>query len=586
MFPRVTDVKYKDKVYQYLRVVESYRDRRGRVRQRIVWKVGRLDKLIEEGKLEEIVEQLSKFCKKKFVVPGEISNEESVRWGPILVTRRLWEEMELDRIIKRLCQGRRLKFDVAERAFVLVASRLTEPRSEHGLARWLESNWVCDSRGVRYVPKWRPEHEVTKTRRVKVEWEQLNIWYRTLDAVYAKKEEIEKELYLKLRDLFSLKVNLVFYDITSLSFAGREEKGELKRHGYPRGGSPRDVQVLLGMVMVGGFPIAGHVFRGNVADKTTVQHVVEDIERRFGIKRIIFVADKGMVSKQNLLALVHHNYILGHKGRRDKDAQTWLSKLTDKWRDCSEGVRVQEVESGEKGVRVLIVESEERKEYEERLRDRSMKRAERHLRKVAEAVEQGKLKSKEKIAVRADRALHKNKGYRYFSYRIPTPPTAGFEYFLDEEKMKGELVREGRYIVTTNHPHISPEQAVAHYKELSDIEAGFREFKDIIQGRPIYHQRDDRICAHLFIAQLALLLFRQLRYHLNQKQICLSPSEALAAVKSIGVAELDLKGDKEVLVSRPKPHARQVLTALGITDLQPPGSIREKTRSAARKKAM
>jgi transposase len=335
---------------------------------------------------------------------------------------------------------------------------------------------------------------------------------------------------------------------------------------------------------VGGFPIAGHVFRGNVADKTTVQHVVEDLERRFGIKRIIFVADKGMVSQHNLLALVHHNYILGHKGRRDKDAERWLSTLTEKWRDCSEGVRVQEVESGEEGVRVLIVESEERKEYEERLRDRSMKRAERHLRKVAEAVEQGKLKSKEKIAVRADRALHKNKGYRYFSYKIPSD--GHFEYFLDEEKMKAELLREGRYIVTTNHPHVSPREAVARYKELSDIEAGFREFKDIIQGRPIYHQREDRIGAHLFIAQLALLLFRQLRYHLNQKDVLLSPSEALAAVKSIGVAELDLKGDKEVLVSRPKPHARQVLTALGITDLDPPGSIREKTRSAARKKAM
>lgn len=584
MFPRVTDVKYKDKVYQYLRVVESYRDRRGKVRQRIVWKVGRLDKLLEEGKLEELVEQLSKFCKKKFVVPEEISNEDSVRWGPILVARRLWEEMELDRIITRLCQRGRLKFDVAERAFVLVASRLTEPRSEHGLARWLESNWVCDSEGVRYVPKWRPEHEVTKTRRVKVKWEQLNRWYRTLDAVYAKKEEIERELFLKLRDLFSFKVDMVFYDITRLSFAGREEKGELKRHGYPRGGSPRDVQVLLGMVMVGGFPIAGHVFRGNVADKTTVQDVVEDVERRFGIKHIIFVADKGMVSRHNLLALVHHNYILGHKGRREKDAERWLSTLTDQWRDCSKGVGVQEVESGEEGVRVLIVESDERKEYEERLRKRSMKRAERHLKKVAEAVEQGRLRSKEKIADRADRALHKNKGYRYFSYTIPSD--GHFEYFLDEEKMKAELVREGRYIVTTNHPHISPREAVARYKELSDIEAGFREFKDIIQGRPIYHQRDDRICAHLFIAQLALLLFRQLRYHLNQKEICLSPSEALAAVKSIGVAELDLKGDKEVLASRPKPHARQVLTALGITDPQPPGSIREKTRSPDRKKAM
>jgi len=142
---------------------------------------------------------------------------------------------------------------------------------------------------------------------------------------------------------------------------------------------------------------------------------------------------------------------------------------------------VQEVESGKEEFRVLVVESDERKEYEERQRQRSMKRAEGHLKKVEEAVEKGRLKAKEKIAVRADRALHKNKGYRYFSYTIPSD--GRFEYFLDEEKMKAEVIREGRYILTTNHPRISPEEAVAHYKELSDIEAGFRELKDVIRGR-------------------------------------------------------------------------------------------------------
>jgi len=145
---------------------------------------------------------------------------------------------------------------------------------------------------------------------------------------------------------------------------------------------------------------------------------------------------------------------------------------------------VQEVESGKEELRVLVVESDERKEYEKRQRQRSMKRAEGHLKKVEEAVEKGRLKAKEKIAVRADRALHKNKGYRYFSYTIPTPPSAGFQYFLDEEKIEAEVIREGRYILTTNHPRISPEEAVAHYKELSDIEAGFRELKDVIPGRP------------------------------------------------------------------------------------------------------
>lgn len=577
MFPRVTKTKYKDRVYEYLKLLESYRDTKGRVRQRVVWNLGNLEEL-KGGKLDEMIEQLRKFSNKAFVVPGEICNDDSVPYGAILVARRLWEEMELDRIIGNFCRG-----DVAERAFVLVANRLTEPRSEHGLGRWLEQNWVCDSKGERFVPKWRDVKKVTKEKRVKVQWDQLERWYRTLDAVYARKKEIEKELYLRLRDLLSFRVDMVFYDITSLSFAGREEKGELKRHGYSRDGKPRDVQVLLGLVMVGGFPIAGHVFRGNVADNTTVKGVVEDIEKRFGIKEIIFVADQGMVSKENLLALVNHRYILGHKGRRDKEAEKWLGELTASWRECSPGVRVQEVQSGREGVRALVVDSQERKEYEERLRKKSMERAERHLQKVARAVREGRLKSRETIALSAQRALHKNKGYRYFSYTIPSE--GEFHHFLDEGKIKAETMREGRYILTTNLPDVSPEQVVAHYKELWDIEAGFREFKDIIQGRPVYHHRDDRISAHLFIAQIALLLLRRLRHHLGEKGLPFSSHEAIAAVKSIGVAHLDLKGKRQVLVSTPKPHARQVLTALGITDLTP-GSTRKNRSSKAPKMAM
>lgn len=582
MFPRVSRSKSGGKVYEYLRVVENYRNEKGRKSQRVIANLGRLEDL-RKGKLDELVEKLRKFCIKLWVVPEEVEDDESLRWGHVLVARRLWEEMELDRIIGELCGGWKGNGDVAERAFVLVASRLTKPGSEHGLARWLESNWVCDSRGKRFLPEWRSVEEVTEESRVKVQWRQLERWYRTLDAVYAKKKEIEKELYLRLRDLLSLKVDMVFYDVTSLSFAGRREKGELKRHGYPRGGNPRDVQVLLGLVMVKGFPIAGHVFRGNMADKTTVQEVVSDIEHRFGISEITFVADQGMVSKQNLLSFVHHRYILAHKGRRDGEARRWLKGLTDRWREYSEGVRVQEVQSGQEGVRVFVVDSDERREYEEGMRKRSMERAEQCLKKVAEAVEKGRLRSREKIAVWAERALRKNKGYRYFSYNISSD--GNFGYFLDEEKMRAETIREGRYILTTNHPFISPEEAVAHYKELSDIEAGFRDFKDVIQGRPVYHQRDDRICAHLFIAQLALLLLRRLRHHLREKQVPLSPSDALAAVKSIGVAELDLKGHKEVLVSRPKPHARQVLTALGITDPRPPGSTRHNNYAPIPQKA-
>jgi transposase len=380
-----------------------------------------------------------------------------------------------------------------------------------------------------------------------------------------------------MRDLFNIKVDIVFYDVTSIYFERREPKEVLRKHGYSRDGKPRNVQVVLGMVMVGGFPIASHVFRGNKTDKSTMIEVVRDVDERFGLKDVIFVADKAMVSPDNrefLESLQNWYYLLGHPGRKNERAKRWLTKLSDRWIECPRGSKVQEVDSEEEGIRVFIVESNERKEYEKQMREKSMKRAEVHLKKITEAVERGALKKQEKIAARASRALGKDKGYRYFGYQVLGD--GKFKYFQDENKLEDEKLREGRYILTTNHPKLSAEDAVAKYKELSDLEDIFRTVKDVIDGRPVYHKIDKRICAHLFIAQICLMLIRQLRYHLEKKSVVLSAQDALYAVKSIGIAELNLKGEKHLLVSTPRRDARRVMRALGIKNLQPPGLRTEK----------
>jgi transposase len=293
------------------------------------------------------------------------------------------------------------------------------------------------------------------------------------------------------------------------------------------------VQVVLGVVMVAGFPIASHVFAGNRNDKTTVQEVVKDVQERFGLRSILFVADKGMLSPENrkfLECLESCHYILGHPGRRNEEAQSWLERATDRWLDCGRGTRVQEVQSGREGLRVLLADSEERRAYEAELRERSMARAEEQLKRVLKAVEKGRLKQPDKIAARAARALQQHKGYRYFSYRVPA--AGKFEYFADEKKLAAERLREGRYLLTTNHPTIDPREAVARYKELSDLEDGFRSLKDVIQGRPVWHKTDRRVCAHLFVAQLSLLLLRLLRERLERAALPLSPREALQAGES------------------------------------------------------
>ena len=181
-------------------------------------------------------------------------------------------------------------------------NRLCQPSSEHGLARWLELDFVCDSTGRRWLPEWREEQERTtsKSPRVRVEFRQLKRWYRTLDQLFEHKAEIEKELFLRLRELFALSVDFVLYDLTSTYFEGRGPA--MAEHGYSRDGKPRDRQVLVGVVMVDGWPITHHVFRGKLRDSQTVATVLDYLRQRFGLRRVVFVGDRGMVTTDNLAA--------------------------------------------------------------------------------------------------------------------------------------------------------------------------------------------------------------------------------------------------------------------------------------------
>ena len=137
---------------------------------------------------------------------------------------------------------------------------------------------------------------------MKVQDRQLRQWYQTLDRLMAHKKEIEKSLFLRLRNLFSLKVDMVFYDLTSTYFEG-QGPWRLAMHGHSRDGKPRNRQVLVGQVMIEGWPIAHHVFAGNRQDATTVESVLQDLGDRFGLRRVVFVGDRGMVTSGNLQRL-------------------------------------------------------------------------------------------------------------------------------------------------------------------------------------------------------------------------------------------------------------------------------------------
>ena len=283
------------------------------------------------------------------------------------------------------------------------------------------------------MPNWH-QH-----KRVRVHFQQLEAWYRTLDQLVAAKEKIEVALDHHLRDLFSFKPDLVLYDITSTYFEGAGP-ADFAKHGHSRDGKPHNVQVIVAVVMVAGWPIAHHVWAGNEVDHTTVGKAIADLHQRFGFNRLVFVGDRGMVTSDNLDAITagNHGYLVGLKRRRNKKLDKWLAAVDEaKWINCPVGVtarekvdpprtRAQEVPSGIAGMRVIIVDSDERRAYEEAMRVKSMERTRQALEKLQLRRAAGKLKQPEKIGAAAERLLQRSHGYRYYSWEIHQ---GGFRYF-------------------------------------------------------------------------------------------------------------------------------------------------------------
>ena len=559
--------------HQYLRLVESVREGK-KVKQRVVAHLGRKDQLAPH--LDTLIRLLQDPTQTPRWVPIEdVSTPRASTWGPILVARHLFNQLSLDAILDAEPSLRRHGQPLSERIFPLLANRLTRPGSEHALAPWLEDYFVCNAQGSRWMPVWKP------SRRVKVSFEQLQLWYRSLDDLRAQKARIEKQVFLQLRNLFSLRPDLAFYDVTSTYFEG-VGPAELGRFGYSRDGKPRHRQIVIGVVMMEGWPIAHHVFAGNRLDQTTVNEVVQDLNQRFGLNRVVFVGDRGMMTLGTVQQLRQRQqgYLLGLQRRNRKDTFDYIQQAEARrdWQLCPVGIaaaeksevpqtRVVEVAGKEAGVRVLVVHSEEREQYERSLRELAMARVRKELEALQAQVEKGELKEPDKIGAAAAHKLARHHGHRYFTWELRQGKFRFFEHPLN---LAREKALEGKYVIQTEEQNLSALEVVARYKELNEVERGFAHLKGLLELRPVYHHSDERVQAHVFVAALALLLDRALEKKLRAAGSPLSSPFAWQALETIRCVDVELGSRRKLCVTRGNHYAQQVLRILGITQLDPP----------------
>src|SRR6266478_5308638 len=503
--------------HQYLRLVESVREGK-KVKQRVVAHLGRKDQLAPH--LDALIRLLQDETQAPRWVPiQDVSAPRASTWGPILVARHLFNHLSLGTILDGERPLRRHGQRLSERIFPLLANRLTRPGSEHALAQWLEDYFVCNAEGSRWMPVWK------QSRRVKVDFEQLRLWYQSLDDLRAQKARIEKQVFLELRNLFSLRPDLVFYDITSTFFEGA---------------GPTELE------------------------------------------RVVFVGDRGMMTIGTVKQLRERQqgYLLGLQRRNRKDTFDYIQQAETRrdWQLCPGGItagekavvpqtRVMEVAGKEAGVRVLVVHSEERERYERSMRELAMGRVRKELEALTAQVDKGELKEPDKIGAAAAHKLSRHHGHRYFAWELQHGKFCFFEHPLH---LTREKALEGKYVIQTEEQNLSALEGVARYKELNEVERGFAHLKGLLELRPIYHHSDERVQAHVFVAALALLLDRALEKQLRAAGSPLSSPFAWQALETIRCVELDLGSRRKLCVTRGNQNAQQVLRILGITQLDPP----------------
>ncbi len=528
----------------YLQIVENHwRD--GRPRQTVLATLGRLDQLQANGQVDALLTSGARFAHKLLILSehqqGNLPIIRTRRWGAPLVFAKLWHETACQAVLTELLRERHFEFPVERAVFLTVLHRLLGSGSDR----------AADRRKHAYVLDGMDELELHHLYRA-MGWlgqalpadqqeGSSNLVPRTT------KDRIEELLFARRRDLFT-EVEVVFFDTTALYFEGHGGES-IGQYGHSKDHRPDERQMVVGAVLDGeGRPLCCELWPGNTTDVTTLIPIVDRLWRRFRIRQVCIVADRGMVSQATIDDLEQQGwpYILGARMRRQKEVREEV--LTDRKRfRVVHPARDQSTAPAPLKVKDVWVEN---RRYvvcineEEVAHDRAAREA--IVAALREQLRQG------------DKSLVGNKGYRRYV------KTEGEGHFtVDEAKIAEEARYDGTYVLRTNTELAAAEVAL-QFKRLWLVEQWFRSCKSLLETRPIYHHGDDTIRGHVFCSFLALVLRYELQSRLQAKGQMLEWADVIADLEQVQQIEVEHQGHRFHLRSELAGTAGRVFQAAGV----------------------
>jgi transposase len=570
MYLRHSIRKKDGKVHCTWRLVRSVRVGR-RVIQQTVAHLGELD---EHGRLEARAlarhligtpEQAQLFddgCR-DVTVPVRLKGiriERSHQFGDVYLALALWRGTGLAQLCNELLPAGKERVAWEKIASVLVAARLCEPASELHIAEdWYRRTALCDLLQL-------GDEEINKDR-----------LYRGLDHLLGHKAAIEAHLSRRAGELFAIENEVLLYDVTSTYFEGEAAANPLAQRGYSRDHRPDCKQVLIALVVTfDGFPLGYEVFAGNTHDSRTLQTIVTTMETRHGMVGRVWIADRGMASRENLTWLrdTGRRYIIGAPKSELKKFADALATAAG-WREIREGIEVKLARCPETSETVVLCRSADRRNKERAMHDKFSGRIETALERLAARIARSRKRlNREQVNRQIGRILQQNQraAQRFKVHLVEDNGPAGFRLQVNVNASFDDwaALSEGAYLLRSNVSDWNDEQLWKAYIQLTQAEAAFRIQKDQLKVRPVWHQRDDRVEAHILVCFLAFVLWKTLEMWQSRAGLGNSPRtilEELARIQSHDVVLPTATHGQIRLRCVTQPDAAQtaLLDRLGVT---------------------
>ena len=524
----------------YVQLVESFRDEAGRVKKRTVATLGRVEQLA--GELDSVIDGLSRIAGRQAPPPGQAIATESLSfevaraYGNVWALTQLWNELGFADL-KRVFRRNRYTVEVEGLLRVMVINRLCDPESKLGVLRWLQTVTM-------------PEVDT-----VSITHQQL---LRSMDALIDHQDSVDTTVAALLRPLVDQDLSVVFYDLTTIRSEGLSQlAGDVRHYGMAKEGLIAR-QFMLGVVQTAdGLPIHHEVFEGNVAETKTLLPTIAKVLKRYpNMRRVVLIADRGLLSLDNLealqgITLAGHQpleFIIAVPGRRYNE----FTELLQPWQQQCESAQEELVhEQRWNGLRLVMAHDPARA-----LEQRTQRQAK--LQQLHALAQQwtGKLEAQDGGHRSCGRRLS-DSGAKARFYHAVCEAHMGkiikvdlrselFSYTVDEQALQLAQTMDGKLLLVTNVTDMTPRQVKDRYKALADIERGFKVLKSELEIGPVFHRLPQRIRAHASICFMALILHRVMRMRLKAAPQAegISPETALDLLQQIQHHRVSINGSK------------------------------------------